>query len=442
METIKSRATLWQISPFFCFVGIFLISALFLNSQISPLFACLVAIAYSFFTFIQTMPFNKKIELFLQGAAQETVLAMCFIFIFSAAFTHVLKLIGGVDAAVAVGMSIIPIHWILPGLFVIISLFATAIGSSMGTIAAFMPIALSIGSKLSFDPALMAGVVVSGAMLGDNVSLISDTTIAATQTIGVKMRDKLRANIALVIPAFLCTIATLAYINARHTFPIASMTDSVAMPITAIQLLKIVPYAMIFVFAMLGIDVIATLIIGIFSAIVIGLWLDYFSVLRGLSLFFEGFLHDSGGMQEVLVLVLLVSGLAYIVEYNGGLTYLLEKMTRKIRNKKQAELSISALVFLINSVIAVNTIAILITGPLAKKIGTAFNISGKRMACLLDIVSCICQGILPYAQQLVLAASLASITSVAIIPYLYYQGFIAIVLMFSIFFPRFVLFNV
>ncbi len=417
-----------SLTPLILFVALFLISTIFFSSQISPLFSCIVAIIYSFFTFQKKLHLNKKIEIFLTGSAHNTVIAMCYIFIFSAIFTYVLTTIGGIKSAVNIGLYLLPPNYILPGFFTIVSFFATAIGSSMGAIAAFLPIGAAIAQKLSIDPALMAGIVVSGAMLGDNLSIISDTTIAATQTTNTKMIDKFKANIKLVIPAFFLTIATLIWINQSVTINTNALT--IITP-TFGDVVKIIPYAFVLFFALIGFDVIAVLLLGIFAAIGIGVYYGNFSFIQGTNMFLQGF-QDSGGIQEVLILVLLVAGLSHIVNYNGGIDYLLSTFKKDIRNKGYAELYISILVFLINAAIGINTIAILIAGPVAKTIADKFNIKGKRVASLLDVVACFCQGILPYAPQLLLAGSLAGISSIAIIPYLHYQWFIFLVTALSI----------
>ncbi len=366
-------------------------------------------------------------KLIVEGAMQSTIVTMIYIYIFGTAFTYVLRLIGGVDSAVKLGMSIIPNNFILPGFFSIVSLFAVAIGSSTGAIATFLPIGLGFGSKMGIDPSLMCGLVVSGAMLGDNLSVISDTTVAATQTTGTKMVDKFRENIFLVIPAFLLTVGVLIYINSYYQVDIFY---AFASP-TWKDILRILPYLFIFIFAFMGFNVIAVLIFGILCGIVTGIGLGVFSFTHGTSLFLEGF-SVNPSIHEILVLVLLISGLAKIVEYNGGINYLLDKFSQRITGKGSAELHIAFLVSLICMATAINTIAILLTGPSAKKIADQYGISGKRTACILDIVACITKGILPYGHQLLLAGSIAGVSTVSIIPYLHYQAFIFLVIVASI----------
>lgn len=362
-------------------------------------------------------------NLIMEGAMGSTIVMMSYIYIFGTAFTHVLRLIGGVDSAVRLGMSIIPNNFILPGFFSIVSLFAVAIGSSTGAIATFLPIGLGFGGKMGIHPSLMSGLVVSGAMLGDNLSIISDTTVAATKTTGSKMADKFKANVFLVIPAFLLTVGVLTYINSYYYVDIFYVFASP----TWKDILLVLPYLFIFILAFMGFNVIAVLIFGTLCGIFTGIGLGLFSFTHGTSLLLEGF-SVNPAIHEILVLVLLISGLAKIVEYNGGIQYLLDRFSQRITGKASAELHIALLVSLICSAMAINTIAILVTGPVAKKIADQYGILGKRAACILDISACITKGILPYGHQLLLAGSIAGVSTVSIIPYLHYQGFIFLVL--------------
>jgi Na+/H+ antiporter NhaC len=354
---------------------------------------------------------------------------MGYIFIFSAVFTYVMRLIGGVDVAAALGLYFIPKSLILPGLFTVVSIFAVAIGSSMGTIAAFLPIGIGIASKLGINPSLMAGVIVGGSMLGDNLSLISDTTIAATQTTGCRMSDKFKMNFWLVLPAFFLTFAVLAWLNYGITSE--STHELLLSHVGRYDALKILPYGLILGLALLGLDVIAVLLVGIVSALGIGVWYGYFSFTESTSMIVDGF-SQSRDIQQVLLLSFFVAGLSKIVEHNGGLRFLLDRLSRRVKSKAGAEVVVAVLIFVVNAAVAINTVAILITGPVAKRIGTRFDIPGKRLACILDIFSCICQGVIPYAPQLLLAGSIAGVSSVSIIPYLHYQGFIFLVASVSI----------
>ncbi len=423
----STKAGWLQLSSFWLFIGLFVPSTLFFGSALSPIFCCIAAIIYSFFTFTKKTSFNNKMNLVIEGVMQSTVVTMCYIYIFGAAFTHVQRLIGGVDAAITVGMSVIPSSFILPGFFAIVSLFAVAIGSASGTIATFLPIALGFGGKMGINPALISGMVVSAAMLGDNLSVISDTTIAATQTTGSKMSDKFKANVFLVIPAFFLTIGVLIYINSLYAIDVSY---AFACP-TWLDMVRILPYFLIFILAFMGLNVVAVLVSGIFCGVGLGIVLGMFNFSHGTFLLLEGFSINTS-IHEILVLVLLISGLAKIVEYNGGINYLLNRFSKRITGKASAEVHISLLIALICMATAINTLAILLTGPVAKQIADKYGISGKRTACLLDIVACATKGMLPYGHQLLLAGSIASIPTVSIIPYLHYQGFISLIVVASI----------
>lgn len=425
---MNKNGGLLQLTPFILFVSLFLISTIWYSSKISPIFSCLIAVMYSFLVFTKPLNFNRKMEIFVEGAANNTVMAMAYIFIFASVFTYVIEKIGGIAAAVSFSFKLIPSSLVLPGFFTVVALFAVAIGSSMGTIVAFLPIGLGLAYRIGIHPAFISGLVVGAAMLGDNLSIISDTTIAATQTTGCKMKDKFRANFLLVLPAFIATIIILLYLNQGIPNIDLSYYSSAT---TSADFIRVTPYLLVLGLAIMGLDVIAVLVVGILSSILIGIYLGYFSWIQGSGFILEGF-TKSTSIHEVLILAFFVAGLSKIAEYNGGLDYLLSKLSKKVKSRAGAELAIAVLIFLVNAAVAINTVAILITGPVAKRIGSKFKVPAKRIAALLDIFSCICQGIIPYAPQLLLAGSIAGVTSVSIIPHLHYQFFIFIVAVISI----------
>lgn len=431
MEFIGSEpfARFFALTPFFLFVGLFIFSSFIFKAAISPLFLCLVAIMYAIgFIFDRTVSLNKRVELFVLGSAKSAVISMCYIFILSTVLTHLLQKIGGTQAVIGLGLQFIPLSLLLPGFFTVVSVFATTIGSSMSAIAAFMPIGAGIAAILHIDPALMAGIVVNGAMLGDNLSIISDTTIAATQTIGARMIDKFKSNIILVVPAFIATLLVLWH---QSTSYVITVTSILAMQEFTGSWLTILPYVSLFVLALLGYDVLAVLVISILLAMAIGIGIGTFDFAYAAAQLLDGF-TQSPGMQEVLILVLMISGLSSLVEYNGGIDYLLQVTTKQISSSRSAEYVIVMLGFFVNAIIGINTITILITGSLVKHIAERFYVSKQRAASLLDVATCVSQGVLPYTPQLLLAASLAGITSMAIIPHLYYQWFLFAITMISI----------
>ena len=424
MEQSKHQPTFWQLQPFFLFIGVFTgLHTWFHHAPASSksgfaIFACLVALIFSLLTFPKKKTLSEKIGVFLEGSSHPTILYMTFIFIFSSIFSFILAKSGGVPAAVDLGVWLIPPRFILSGLFITVSLFALTIGSSMGTIASFMPIALGFSKTLGIDPALISATVIGGAMLGDNLSIISDTTIAAAKTTGARMTDKFKANALLVLPAALITIAMLFFTKTNYVALYFDQTFSL------IKLISILPYIIVFGLALAGVDVLAVLVVGIITAAILGLTQGSFSFLEVTSFLFEGF-YSQQGMVNVLILVLLIAGLAKIIEHNGGIDYILNKWHPRIKSRRSAEFSIALLAFFINAAIAINTVAILITGPVAKKIGGKFKIPAKRIASILDIFACVCQGLLPYTPQLLLASAMAGISSISVMPYLYYQFAIA-----------------
>ncbi len=411
--------------------GVFLLIFILLNIVYSsahvvhdnfPIFAAFAAIIASFFTFQKNETLNQKIEIFIQGSTQSIVIHMCYIFYLSTVFTTILEQTGGIAAAVNISLFFIPTSYVLPGIFIVTSLFSFTVGTSMGAIAAFMPIAVNIATHLSLNPSIMAATIVCGAMFGDNLSILSDTTIAAVKTTNASMDKKLRLNTLIAIPAFLASLIILTYQNHIATSSINIAQHGI---MTMVDFIKILPYIATFYLAIIGLDILIVLTLGIIFAISIGIWLQNLTLLQGINLIFDGF-YTSKGMVNVFILVLLLAGLSKIISYNGGLEYLIKKLEHKIKNAQHAKIAIFFLVTFTNITIAINTISILITGPIATKIGNDYDIDSSETACILDIASCVSQGLLPYAPQLLLAASMAQVSATSLLPYLYYQYFLAI----------------
>jgi Na+/H+ antiporter NhaC len=358
---------------------------------------------------------------------------MCFIFIFSSIFSYIVSASGGVDSAIKLCYVLIPNNWIIPGIFTAIALFSLTIGSSIGGIATFTPIAVGLASKLGVSPAMMAGLAVSGAMLGDNLSVVSDTTIAVVHTTGCNPYKKFKSNALLVIPAFIMTIIVLSIINAYIT---PASGAQLAATWNLSDIVKVIPYGAVFCMAFAGLDVLVVLALGAFIAATLGILYGKFSVLMAVTFFFEGF-YQQKGVIAMFVLVMLIAGLSRIVEHNGGIRYLLNKFHARTKTRAGAESSIALLVSLLDIAVARNTIAILIAGPMARQMGGRFKIPNERVATLLDLFSCTIHGIIPYSSQLLLAAAMAGTTSIALVPHVYYQYFILIVAILSIVRTRF-----
>ena len=350
--------------------------------------------------------FEEKITIFLKGAGDINIMTMCVIYLLAGGFAAVAKSVGGVDATVNMGLSLVPATLVLPGLFCIAAFVATAMGTSMGTIAAIGPIAAGVAAHSDMSIALLIGAVVGGAMFGDNLSMISDTTIAATRTQGCNMKDKFRMNVLIALPAAIVTVILYA---------VAGSNGAVATP-GEWQFIKVLPYLLILGMAVAGVNVFIVLTAGILFAGGVGIFtIQDYSLLTLSKDIYSGFV----GMHEILVLSILVGGLGELIRHNGGLTWLVrkigeaaKKVSKTESGKKTGEFSIAALAALADGCIANNTVAIILTGGMAKEIAKRSGISAKRSASLLDIFSCVVQGLVPYAAQVLLAGSFAKISPV------------------------------
>jgi len=412
--------------PFGIFLSVFIILNIVYNDTSTardnfPIFAAFVALIASFFTFQNNESTNKKVEIFIQGSTQAMIMHMSYIFYLSTVFTSILQQTGGIQSAVNLSLLCIPAWFVLPGMFIVSSIFSFTVGTSMGAIAAFMPIAVTIATHVGLNPALMAATIVCGAMFGDNLSILSDTTIASVKITNTTMSKKLALNVKIAAPAFIASLIILTYHNWMVTTTMHTPHTTI---FTLLDFIKIVPYAATFYLALTGLDIVIVLILGIILALGIGIWLNTLNFLQAINLIFDGF-YASKGMVNVFILVLLLAGLSGIITHNGGIDYLIEKLKQKVSNAYHAKFAIFSLISLINMTIAINTISILITGPVATKIGNDYDIDPSETACILDIGSCISQGILPYAPQMLLAASMAQVSALSLLPYLYYQYFLA-----------------
>lgn len=386
--------------------------------QLSATVAILPAIVLAFL--MDKDKLDGKISVFLSGVGHSNIVTMCMIYLLAGGFSSVAKAIGGVDATVNLGLTFIPPHLILPGLFAIAAFVATAMGTSMGTIAAIAPIAAGIGQQTDISSAVLMGTVVGGAMFGDNLSMISDTTIAATRTQGCEMSDKFKMNVRIVLPAAILTLLALGIFGATGEATQAGEW----------QFMRVLPYLVILGMAVAGINVFVVLAAGIILAGSVGLVAvpDY-SPLTLAKDIYAGF----NGMHEILVLSLLIGGLGELIRHNGGLQWLLEHINRWTRSmgqsntRRSGELGIAALISLANACTANNTVAIILTGGLAKEIATDSGVDPRRSASLLDIFSCVVQGLIPYAAQVLLAGSIAGISPVAVVGSNWYCMILAVI---------------
>lgn len=366
--------------------------------------------------------FEKKIEIFCKGAGNTNILLMVIIFILAGAFAEVASDMGAVDSTVNLGLSLLPSSLIIPGIFIIGCFIALSIGTSMGTIVALAPIAVGIAGKTGIETALAVGAVVSGAMFGDNLSIISDTTIAATRTQGCEMKDKFKMNFIIVLPAAIIT-AVLLMILTRNT-------GAISLDALEFNLFKILPYIIVIVTALLGVDVIIVLLLGILSSGVIGFIYGSFNILG----FFNSISTGISGMSELIIISILIAGTIEIIKYNGGIDFILNKGLKNFKSKRGAEYGIATLVSLVDICTANNTVAIVTVGPIAKNISNEFDLEPKRVAGIMDMFACAFQGVIPYGAQLISAAGLAAISPFAIMKYLFYPYLMGICAIIAIYF--------
>lgn len=373
---------------------------------------------------------NRAIEQFLSGVGHKDIIAMCMIYLLAGAFAAVAKASGGVDATVNLGLSAIPTSMILPGIFLISAFIATAMGTSMGTIAAVAPVALGIADSAGMSIPLTAGVVLSGAMFGDNLSIISDTTIAATRSQGCEMRDKFKENIRIALPAALIAIVIFAFNSTATQVPETG----------PIEWLKVLPYITILTLAVSGMNVFVVLTIGILLAGGVSL-----SSLEnyGLTDYAQDIYAGFGNMQEIFLLSMLIGGLSELMRRQGGLAFLTNLVSSMIRafgsshskqaNGRASELGIAGLVSMVNMCTANNTVAIIVSGSVARQLAEENDVSPRRSASLLDIFSCVIQGMLPYGAQVLLLGSVFNLSPLEIVSNSYYCFALAIVAVIAVF---------
>lgn len=333
---------------------------------------------------------------------------MIIIFILAGAFAQVAKDMGAVDSTVNLGLSLLPSSLLIPGIFVIGCFIALSIGTSMGTIVALVPIAVGIADKTGIATALAVGAVVSGAMFGDNLSIISDTTISATRTQGCEMKDKFKMNFKIVLPAAIITAVIFMLLTKNSAV--------VNLEVLEFNLFKILPYIIVIVTALLGVNVIVVLLLGILSSGVIGFIFGSFDII-GL---FNSISSGISAMSELIIISILIAGTIEIIKFNGGIDFILNKGLKNFKSKRGAEYGIAMLVSLVDICTANNTVAIVTVGPIAKDISNEFDLEPKRVAGILDMFSCVFQGIIPYGAQLISAAGLAALSPFAIMKFLFY----------------------
>lgn len=373
------------------------------------------------------MPIKSRVDTYSKGAGANNLMLMLWIYVLAGSFAASAKAMGAVDATVNLALSILPASMILPGLFLAACFISVSIGTSVGTVVALVPIAAGLAHSMDVNIGMMTAIIVGGAYFGDNLSFISDTTVVATQTQNCKMSDKFRVNSLIVVPAAVIVLAIYAVMGIGLQAP----TD-----IPEVEYVKVVPYLVVLVTAVAGMNVMAVLTMGTLLCGVIGVSCQLLGATGGYDLFgwFSAMGNGIIGMGELVIIAMMAGGMLEIIRENGGINYIIDKITAHVSNKRGAELSIAALVSMVNVCTANNTVAILTVGNIAKKIGDKFGVDNRKAASILDTFSCTVQGLIPCGVQMLLAAGLANLSPMDILPYLYYPLAIGIAALFSILF--------
>ncbi|WP_047245262.1 Na+/H+ antiporter NhaC family protein [Maribacter thermophilus] len=396
--TTKITPKFSALIPLFVFVFTFLGVGIYQNDfyALPAPIAVIVGVIVAFLMFGQSI--STKISTFLKGCGDEKILTMCLIYLLAGAFAAITTKTGSVDAIVNMGLDFIALQYIYVGIFVIAGFLSVSTGTSVGSIVALAPIVVGFANESSADLTLLCGALLGGSMFGDNLSVISDTTIAATQSLECKMSDKFRQNIKIALPAALFTMGILLF----QGWDLTSVETEAAT--YSYSVLKILPYVLVIVLSIIGVNVFVTLLLGVLSAGLLGIVSGDFTLMESTRIAYTGFTN----MTEIFLLSLLTGGLAALVEKNGGIDYILVNIKKRIKSKKTAQLGIATLVGTTNMAIANNTVSIIITGPIAKIINDDYGLDNKSTASILDIFACISQGLLPYGAQVLMILSFSN----------------------------------
>ena len=370
-------------------------------------------------------PLMKRIDTYSRGAATEQMMLMIWIFVLAGAFAHSAKMMGSIDATVNLTLAFLPPQMIFAGMFLAACFISLSIGTSVGTIAALTPIAAGIATETGTDVALITAIIVGGSFFGDNLSFISDTTIMATQTQGCRLSDKFRVNAFIVVPAAMVILVVYLFMGQETQAP---------QQLQSVEWVKVIPYLVVLITAIFGMNVMAVLTLGILLTGIIGILTGSFDIYGWFGAMGEGILS----MGELIIVTMMAGGMLELIRQQGGIDFIIRLLTRRVNSKRGAELSIATLVSLVDVCTANNTVAILTVGGIAKQIGDRYGVDNKKCASILDTFSCTVQGLIPYGAQMLIAAGLTALNPIAILPYLYYPFVLGIVALLSILFryPR------
>ena len=366
---------------------------------------------------------KHRIKVFSRGGGSENMLLMIWIFILAGAFANSAKEVGSIDDMVTLTLGFVPSDTIFAGLFIASAVISLSIGTSVGTIVALMPIAVGIASTVGAEVPVVAAIVVGGAFFGDNLSFISDTTVCATQTQGCRMSDKFKTNLRIALPAAVLIMIYYAVSGGNISAP-ANLPE--------VNLLKVLPYIVVLITAMLGADVLVVLTCGTLLTGIVGMYYGDYTIVTWFQAMAEGVM----GMGELIIITMLAGGVLEVIRANGGIRFVMDKILAHVHSERTAELSIAALVSFVGVCTANNTVAIITVAGIARDISRKYGLDPRRVASILDTFSCIVQGVIPYGAQLLMGAALASISPVQIIPYLYYPYALFFFAMAAILIPR------
>ena len=408
MSDSSNKKGFIALSPLVVFILLYLVTSIIAHDfykvpiTVAFMISSIYAVAIS-----GGLPLQKRIETFSRGASTGNLMLMLWIFVLAGAFANSAKVMGCIDATVNLTLTLLPANMLLAGLFLASCFISLSIGTSVGTIVALVPIAAGLATSTGISVAMMTAVVVGGAFFGDNLSFISDTTIAATQTQGCRLSDKFRVNAFIVAPAALLILIVYIFMGSGVQSP-SNVPD--------VAFVKVVPYLIVLITAIFGMNVMAVLTLGLVLTGAIGLIDGSYDIYSWFKAMGDGIL----GMGELIIITMMAGGLLEIIRENGGIDFIIKRMTAHVSSKRGAELSIAALVTLTNICTANNTVAIITVGGIAKQIGDRFGVDNRKCASLLDTFSCFTQGIIPYGAQLLMAAGLAKLNPIDIVPFLYY----------------------
>ena len=411
---------LLALSPLAVFILLYLVTSIIARDFYKvPITVAFMATSMYAVLISGGIPLRERIDIYSQGAAKGQMMLMIWIFILAGAFAHTAKVMGAIDATVNLALTLLPGNMLLAGLFLAACFISISVGTSVGTIVALTPIAAGIAEQTGTSIPMMTAVVVGGSFFGDNLSFISDTTIAATSTQGCKLSDKFRVNSFIVVPAAIIILVVYLFIGADIHSP---------QDVPDVAYMNVMPYLVVLITAIIGMNVMAVLSLGIILTGVIGVLDGSFDIYGWFGAMGDGII----GMGELIIITMMAGGLLEIIKHNGGIDFIIQRLTRHVSTKRGAEMTVAGLVSFVNLCTANNTVAIITVGGIAKQIADRFGVDNRKCASILDTFSCAMQGLIPYGAQILMAAGLAQLNPISILPYLYYPLAIGIAAILSI----------